>query len=167
MLVILLTLVSCGESKISQCRKLVAEINRGQEAYKKSTNELQNLSKFNPTNPEELKAQMTKTKNSLGTFVQEMRSVSQDIKVLALEDSQLQRLRKSYVAQREAIATGFDDAGKALSSLIAIKLTATDVFKQVETSTKQMGTSIQAVSKAEQESGRIAGEINNYCGTEN
>ncbi len=164
---ILLTLVSCGESKTSQCSKLIAEINRGQEAYKKSTSELQNLSEFNPTNPEELKAQMTKKKNSLEPFVREIRGVNQNIKVLALEDHRLQQLRNSYAAQREAIANGFDDSGKAMSSVIAIKLTATDVFKQVENSTKQMGASIETVSRADRESSRIVGEIITYCGNEN
>ncbi|NJL90683.1 MAG: hypothetical protein HC916_13510 [Coleofasciculaceae cyanobacterium SM2_1_6] len=163
----LLTLVGCGESKISQCNKLITEINRGQEAYEKSTSEMQNLGKFNPTNPEELKAQITKIKDSLAIFVQNVRTVSQDIKALTLADTQLQELRTSYATQLEAMATGLDDSGKAMSSLGEINFTATDAFKKVEASTKQIGESIQTVSKAGLESNRIVGEINTYCGAEN
>jgi TolA-binding protein len=163
----LLTLIGCGESKISQCNKLITEINRGQGAYEKSTSEMRNLGNFNPSNPEELKAQITKIKDSLATFVQEVRTVSQDVKALTLADSQLQELRTGYTTQLEAIATGLDDSGKAMSSLGDINFTATDAFQKVEASTKQIGESIQAVSKAGEESNRIVGEINTYCEAEN
>lgn len=163
----LLTLVGCGESKISQCNKLIAEINRGQGAYEKSTSEMQNLGKFNPSSPEELKAQITKIKDSLAVFVQEVRTVSQDVKTLNLADTQLQELKTGYATQLEAMAMGLDDSGKAMSSLGEINFKADNAFQQVENSTKQIGTSIQTVSKAGQESNRVVGEINTYCGAEN
>lgn len=163
----LLTLISCGESKVSQCNKLIAEINRGQGAYEKSTSEMQNLGKFNPANPEELKVQITKIKDSLAIFVQEVRTVSQDVKTLNLADTQLQELKTGYATQLDAMATGLDDSGKAMSSLGEIDFKATNAFQKVEIATKQIGTGIQTVSKAGEESNRVVGEINTYCGAEN
>lgn len=163
----LLTLVGCGESKISQCNKLITEINRGQGAYEKSTSEMQNLGNFNPSSPEELKAQITKIKDSLAVFVQEVRTVSQDVKTLNLADTQLQELKTGYATQLDAMVTGLDASGKAMSSLGEINFKATNAFQQVEIATKQIGTSIQTVSKAGQESNRVVGEINTYCGAEN
>jgi chromosome segregation ATPase len=155
---------SCGESKISQCNKLIAEINQGQTAYQKSTEQMRNLGNFNPKNPEEMKAQINKVRDSLGAFVQDLRKVSQNTKVITVEDEQLKQLRDSYATQLEAISVGLDDSGKAISSLGAINFTSVEALKQVEASTKQIGDSIQKVSKAGQDANRVVGEINTYCG---
>lgn len=157
-------LVGCGESKIAQCNKLIAEINQGQTAYQKSTEQMRNLGNFNPKNPEEMKVQINKVKDSLGVFVQELRKVSQSTKGIAVEDEQLKQLRDSYATQLEAISVGLDDAGKAISSLGAINFTGADALKQVEASSNQIGGSIQKVSRAGQDASRVVGEINSYCG---
>lgn len=157
-------LASCGESKISQCNKLVAEINQGQTVYQKSADAMKGLGGFNPTKPEEMKAQITKVKDSLGAFVADIRKVKEGIKALKVEDKQLLTLRDDYANQLEAISVGFEDSSKAISSLGTINFTAPDAVKQVETSTKAIGDSIQKVSKAGQESNRVVGEINTYCG---
>lgn len=157
-------LASCGESKISQCNKLVAEINQGQTVYQKSADAMKGVGGFNPTKPEEMKAQITKVKESLGAFVADIRKVKEGIKALAVEDKKLLTLRDDYATQLEAIAVGFEDSSKAISSLGAINFTGADAVKQVETSTKEIGNSIQKVSKAGQESNRVVSEINTYCG---
>ena len=157
-------LTSCGESKISQCNKLIAEINQGQTVYQKSADAMKGVGGFNPTKPDEMKAQITKVKDSLGAFVADIRRVKEGIKALAVGDKQLQTLRDDYANQLETISVGFEDSSKAISSLGTIKFTAPDAVKQVETSTKAIGDSIQKVSKAGQESNRVMGEINSYCG---
>lgn len=156
-------LASCGESKISQCNKLVAEINQGQTVYQKSGDAIKGVGGFNPTKPEEMKAQITKVKDSLGVFVADIRKVNQSIKTLAVEDKKLQELRDSYYTQLEAVASGFEDSGKAISSLGTINFTAPDAVKQIEASTKGVSDSIQKAGKAGQESNRVVGEINTYC----
>lgn len=157
-------LASCGESKIAQCNKLVTEINQGQSVYQKSADAMKSFSGFNPTKPEEMKAQITKAKDSLGAFVADIRKVKEGIKALAVEDKKLLALRDDYANQLEAISVGFEDSSKAISSLGAINFTGADAVKQVEASTKDVGASIQKVSKAAQESSRVVGEINTYCG---
>jgi methyl-accepting chemotaxis protein len=156
-------LASCGESKVSQCNKLVAEINQGQAVYQKSADAMKGVGGFNPTKPEEMKAQVTKVKESLGAFVADIRKVKEGIKALAVEDKKLLTLRDDYATQLEAISVGFEGSSKAISSLGAINFTGADAVKQVETSTKEIGDGIQKVSKAGQESNRVVGEINTYC----
>lgn len=156
-------LASCGESKISQCNKLIAEINQGQTVYQKSADAMKNVGGFNPTKPEEMKAQIIKVKDSLGAFVGDIRKVNQGIKGLAVEDKKLQELRDNYATQLEAISVGFEDSSKAISSLGTINFTAPDAVKQVEASTKGIGESVQKVTKAGQDSNRVVGEINTYC----
>ena len=156
-------LVSCGESKVSQCNKLIGEINQGQTVYQKSADAMKNIGGFNPTKPEEMKAQITKIKDSLEAFVGDLRKVNQGIKALALEDKKLKELQNNYSTQLEVMSVGFEDSSKAISSLGTINFTAPDAVKQVESSTKGIAESIQKVSKAGQESSLVVGEINTYC----
>lgn len=157
-------LASCGESKIAQCNKLVAEINQGQTVYQKSGDAMKGLGGFNPTKPEEMKAQIAKVNDSLKVFVADIRKVNEGIKALAVEDAKLKELRDKYGTQLEAIAVGFEESSKAISSLGTINFTSPDAVKQVEASTKEIGSSIQKVSKAGQASSQVVNDINSYCG---
>jgi len=159
----LLLLTSCGESKTSQCNKLIAEINKGQTTYEKSASAMGSMGNVNPTKPEEVKAQIAKVQESLGKFVQDIRKVGEQIKEVNLADPKLKELQSKYISQLETIATGFDDSSKAFATLGTVNFTAPEALKQIEASTKQVGENIQKAGKAGQESNLTVGEINTYC----
>ncbi len=155
---------SCAESKVSQCNRLIREINRGQGVYRQSAEQMTMVGGFNPRDQQNLREQITKVKQSLEKFVVDLRQASRDVRVVLVVDPQLQALRDRYSDNLSSFAQGLEEASKAMETLANINFVDTNALRLVQDTNQKLSNYFQQVGTAGAETNRVITEINTYCG---
>jgi hypothetical protein len=154
-----LPLVSCGESKVTQCNKLTGSNNKFVDITKKSQAQLSELEKLNSEDLNEIKTAFGKVSTGLTSLNGEVKTLVQEANGLKFGDDKLKDFHGRYVKvltdAEKAFADGtqlFDKASK-LESQESFS-TLLPEFEAFEKNDKNI---------VEQQ-GKLIQEVNTYCG---
>jgi hypothetical protein len=156
-----LSLVSCGESKVSQCNKLTASVKKSQSISQKHEEQLKALEqKSNLNNFNEAKTAFGKAGGIFKSFAGELKTVDREFTGLNFNDAKLKDLHSNYqkaLKEREKYAT---DASKLFDKASKLKSQAdfSQLVPEISTITEKSTVNSQQIKKLDD-------EINSYCGT--
>ncbi|MBW4621815.1 MAG: hypothetical protein KME17_20920 [Cyanosarcina radialis HA8281-LM2] len=156
-----LSLVSCGESKVSQCDRLTASVKKSQSISQKHEEQLKALEQqSNLNNFNEAKTAFGKAGGIFKSFAGELKTVNKEFTGLNFNDSKLKDLQGNYqkaLAEREKYAS---DASKLFDK--ASKLKSQTDFSQL---VPEISAITEKSTANSQQIKKLDDEINTYCGT--
>lgn len=155
-----LSLLSCGESKVSQCSKLTASVKKSQSLSQKHEEQLKALEqKSNLNNFNEAKTAFGKAGGIFKAFAGELKTLDTEFTELNFNDAKLKDLQGNYqkaLKEREKYAT---DASKLFDKASKLKSQAdfSQLVPEISTITEKSTANSQQIKKLDD-------EINSYCG---
>ncbi|MEB3179876.1 MAG: hypothetical protein VKL59_12695 [Nostocaceae cyanobacterium] len=140
-----LSLVSCSESKVSQCQRLIAEVNRGTSLL-----------------------DHTKGKQSSGALelAKDLKEVTQAVADIKLADEELQKYQSRFVKVFESITKSIETAAKALDSATKAQVTPTG-RTQINKAKKDIDAAFKSANDAAKQADNLAVQVNRYCKSNN
>jgi hypothetical protein len=155
-----LSLVGCGESKVSQCNKLTTAVNKSQsinDKYQKQLNALQQSSNLNNFN--EAKIAFGKAGAIFKSFSGELKTVNQEFTSLNFNDDKLKDFYDRYLKLIGAHEKTAIDASNLFNK--ASKLPNEAAFSQL---VPEIGRITELGNTNSQTSKKLNDEITTYCG---
>ncbi|MBF2065552.1 MAG: hypothetical protein IGS39_14205 [Calothrix sp. C42_A2020_038] len=136
-----LLLVSCGDSKIAQCERLIKQVNEGTELLDKNKG-----------------AQVTTSLK----LAKDLKEVSDKIRDLGLKDEKLQDHQKKFVNTFEILSQNIDKAAKALGSTKTAKA-SNQGRKTIQKARDDIDTALKNATDTAAKFDSSVGELNQYC----
>jgi predicted nucleic acid-binding Zn-ribbon protein len=135
----------CSESKVSQCQRLIAEVNRGTSLV-----------------------DHTKGKQSEGALklAKDLDEVTKAIADINLQDEELKKYQSQFVKVFESMTKSIDKAAKALDSAKKAEITPAG-RRKINKAKKDIESSFKSANDAAKQADNLAVEVNGYCTANN
>ncbi|MEM9002235.1 MAG: hypothetical protein AAGE59_01785 [Cyanobacteria bacterium P01_F01_bin.86] len=163
--VIALLLVSCGESKVSQCNRLAEVVNKAQGFMPEFENNIRTFSE----NAAQVKS-LDDIKSAADQYVGAVNEVVTDLEGLVIElegteltDEQLVAYRDRYTEMVQGFGGALNQASDAMGIVQQVE-TEADLPAKIEESQQQTVQAVQLIQDLSVQESSIINEVNVYCG---
>ncbi|MCA1992037.1 MAG: hypothetical protein LDL41_08310 [Coleofasciculus sp. S288] len=163
--VVITALVSgCGETKVSQCNKLIEVINKGQPLVAEFQQETIKASSslVSTDNSSAVKQQATQSATVFNKFASDWDKYNQEIKAVELADEKIIGFQKRYGEAGDKLGQGIRDMSKVMTELSEVKTTPQSLGTLQKVSS-DLNTISQKLVSVGQESDKVVTELNSYC----
>ena len=158
-------IVSCGESKVSQCNRLAEVVNKAQGFMPAFESDIQAFS----TNAaqvrslEDIKAAADQYVAAVDKVVGNLDSLVTELNGTELSDEQLITYRDNYIEMVKGFSDALNQASDAMGIVQDVEAEA-DLPAKIEESQQQTVKAVQLIQDLSIQESSIINEVNTYCG---
>jgi hypothetical protein len=162
-----LSLVSCGPSKVAQCKQFADEINQAQEFKDEFETEIDSFTQQvqGADSLEDIQAAATKYISAVEKLVGSIDGMVTSLNGLELVDDQLSDYRKGYADIIAGSAQELNVASEAMQ-LVANAQSETDLSSVLTEFQGKANTAFTKLQTLSQDETTLVEDINTYCGAE-
>ncbi|MEO1094679.1 MAG: hypothetical protein AAFX01_07235 [Cyanobacteria bacterium J06638_28] len=164
---IALLVISCSESKVSQCNRLAEVVNKAQgfmpafesdiQAFSTNAAQVQSL--------DDIKAAADQYVAAVDSVVGNLDSLVTELGAIELTDEQLIEYRDGYIGMVEGFSSALNQASDAMNLVQAVE-DDSELPAKIEESQQETVKAVQLIQDLSVQEASIINEVNTYCGAD-
>lgn len=160
-----ISLTSCGASKVVQCNNLATVVNQTQGFMKDFEKEIQAFSQNagQVKNLSDIKAAASQYTAAVDKVVINLDKLATDLEATSLQDQQLKEFRVSYIEVVKGFKASLQEARQAMDLVVSVQSEA-ELPAKIEESQQQTVKAVKSIESLSQQEAKLISEVNTYCG---
>ncbi|XGB43523.1 MAG: hypothetical protein LVS60_07270 [Nodosilinea sp. LVE1205-7] len=162
---VVISLASCGSSKVVQCNNLATVVNQTQGFMKDFETEIQTFSQNagQVKNLSDIKAAASQYTTAVDKVVTNLDKLTADLEGTSLNDARLKEFRVNYVEVVKGFKSSLQEARQAMDLVVTVQSEA-ELPAKIEESQQQTVKAVKSIENLSQQEAKLISEVNTYCG---